>query len=217
MLVVFAFLAGAGAASASTYTLNLTADDVVHNVFPTGQEGFTLLTGPSRLADLADPSLSLPVQVGDEIIVNISLTTGPFTLPASGHYSDFNYFLTGSGFPAGPNSLDGTVTVFDGLSVVAQNSFNSSQPADGFSAVMFLNAPQGPITFDSLTGDFFVRQIGGSSDPSASATLNSVFFGAQISDRPAVPEPTTWTLLLAGFGLIGSALRYRRGLTSLGS
>jgi hypothetical protein len=27
---------------------------------------------------------------------------------------------------------------------------------------------------------------------------------------PPVPEPETWAMLIAGFGLIGGALRYRR-------
>lgn len=29
---------------------------------------------------------------------------------------------------------------------------------------------------------------------------------------PAIPEPATWTMLIAGFGMIGCAMRSRRGL-----
>lgn len=30
------------------------------------------------------------------------------------------------------------------------------------------------------------------------------------NEAPAVPEPTTWALMLAGFGMVGFAMRRRR-------
>jgi hypothetical protein len=35
-------------------------------------------------------------------------------------------------------------------------------------------------------------------------------FGDLVASAPSVPEPGTWVMLLAGFSLIGAALRYRR-------
>jgi hypothetical protein len=32
---------------------------------------------------------------------------------------------------------------------------------------------------------------------------------------PAVPEPATWAMMIAGFGAVGSAMRYRRGKTAV--
>lgn len=41
--------------------------------------------------------------------------------------------------------------------------------------------------------------------PVSTLTLNGVL------NLPAVPEPTSWAMLIAGFGLVGRALRQRRG------
>jgi hypothetical protein len=34
-------------------------------------------------------------------------------------------------------------------------------------------------------------------------------------DTPVVPEPATWTMLIAGFGLVGATMRRRRGIASV--
>lgn len=56
-------------------------------------------------------------------------------------------------------------------------------------------------------------------DPSAFATgnltdttghLRSTKYTLQIIPTGAVPEPASWALMITGFGLVGSAMRYRR-------
>lgn len=44
----------------------------------------------------------------------------------------------------------------------------------------------------------------------ADESFNTVFFGKFDGPAVAVPEPSTWALMIAGFGLAGSALRRRR-------
>ena len=37
--------------------------------------------------------------------------------------------------------------------------------------------------------------------------LNNLTFTASLAATPAVPEPATWGLMIAGFGIAGAALR----------
>ena len=45
---------------------------------------------------------------------------------------------------------------------------------------------------------------------SADDTTTPISFTVTISDASAVPEPSTWMMLVAGFGMIGGAIRYGR-------
>jgi hypothetical protein len=41
-------------------------------------------------------------------------------------------------------------------------------------------------------------------------------YGGNITFAPnAVPEPATWAMMLVGFGMVGSAMRYRRRSTKV--
>ena len=50
---------------------------------------------------------------------------------------------------------------------------------------------------------------------SSSWNFSSIDFDFATQDAPIsnVPEPTTWTLLIAGFGGIGAVMRRRRALS----
>jgi hypothetical protein len=44
----------------------------------------------------------------------------------------------------------------------------------------------------------------------------NVAYGGSITFVPnAVPEPATWAMMLVGFGMVGSAMRYRRRSTKV--
>lgn len=49
-----------------------------------------------------------------------------------------------------------------------------------------------------------------SSGPSAITGITNLRFSAVVAAANAVPEPASWGLMLAGFGLVGGALRVRR-------
>lgn len=54
------------------------------------------------------------------------------------------------------------------------------------------------------------------SDPSAACTSNAIGrnFAFRIDAAGAVPEPATWAMLVAGFGVIGFAMRRRENQTT---
>lgn len=71
-----------------------------------------------------------------------------------------------------------------------------------FESQSFLLAPRGGLqrfTFDRAGVTAFVI------DPDSSLQFDNVTFDA--APVSSVPEPTTWSLLIAGFGLIGVAMR----------
>jgi PEP-CTERM motif len=69
-----------------------------------------------------------------------------------------------------------------------------------------LNDNAGTVEMDFLhTGTFGIQ-----TDPGVSFTSDSgVFLGSGLTPG-AVPEPASWALMIAGFGLVGSAVRRRR-------
>lgn len=97
--------------------------------------------------------------------------------------------------------------------------------SQGSGAGEFLEISFGPSTLASLTlfgrsdccseRDVYNVQIFAGSNLLYSGTLNayndahsaSIGFDLPV---PGVPEPTTWMMLIAGFGLVGGAARYRR-------
>ena len=78
-------------------------------------------------------------------------------------------------------------------------------------------------TFSTLSGqDFILRTLTGPS-VTAGSSYNLIFHGLSASDNTAfldnvsasisptggVPEPATWAMMIAGFGLVGAAMRRR--------
>lgn len=71
----------------------------------------------------------------------------------------------------------------------------------------------GPITFDSLGGRLSAVGTAYSSAPGVygdQIDQGVTRYGAGSFIATAVPEPSTWALLLVGFGLVGGALRRRK-------
>jgi hypothetical protein len=105
----------------------------------------------------------------------------------------------------------------------------------GIRTLMFLNLPTqqftqvgdflsydlvsnlGPISTHSLVTSTFVPQFNGFLPVDTSGGPVNLFaspfvastFQAVVSGGNAVPEPASWALLIAGFGLVGSAMRNR--------
>ena len=79
--------------------------------------------------------------------------------------------------------------------------FNSV--GSGFSTPTFtFNAANDTTTVESINDDY---QSGGVTN------LDFTLFGAQVA---AVPEPSTWAMMLLGFGILGFASYYKKSLVS---
>jgi hypothetical protein len=108
--------------------------------------------------------------------------------------------ITGAGGTSGTWSLDGYLADF--IAVKAGSYFDLYE----------LSAPASSGTWST-----FDLLVGSGSYPALSRI---VFFGSQVNDQDnfhtdsfinaGVPEPATWAMMLAGFGLIGTFLRSRR-------
>ncbi|SNS60605.1 PEP-CTERM protein-sorting domain-containing protein [Sphingomonas laterariae] len=125
--------------------------------------------------------------------------------------------LTGSGsdaddlwiFEVGPD-VEGTIIDLstDGIDWVSIGAIGGSQR--GIDIDAFGYGLSDAFSFVRLTD---IANSGGTGGATVGADIDAV--GA-ISTRPtappAVPEPAAWAMMIAGFGLVGSALRRQRGV-----
>lgn len=124
---------------------------------------------------------------------------------AAGEFSDsFTFTLPMNGFGSG------TVTT-------SANFFGSANDLD-FTSVA-INGVQAKITF--LDGERLGEVAFQNMVPITAGALNTLTvsglsrgggaYGGQLAFSPsAVPETATWMMMLAGFGMMGAGLRYRR-------
>lgn len=68
----------------------------------------------------------------------------------------------------------------------------------------------GSVTLDLVAGQEYGFRLSGSNIDTANR-LQGVFAVTDVT--AAVPEPTTWAMMLVGFGMIGATARYRRRAT----
>lgn len=132
---------------------------------------------------------------------------------------DVNFFLAGTttaaltrGFGVMFSDVDlantTSITLFDAANTALGTFFASNLPGSetfSFLGISFAdpriararitagNAALGPGVFETSTSDLVV--------------MDDFLFG---ETRSAIPEPATWTMLIAGFGLAGAVLRRRR-------
>jgi hypothetical protein len=137
------------------------------------------------------------------------------------------------GLVGGSPSL-GAGVFFDAIVVLTGNGF--TEEASGFVTTF---GPDGPVTtdvssaaftYDSVIGallplgllpstgfdvadyrvNLWTRDAGGNAHIADFAVDGGMFDVADL--RGAVPEPTTWALMITGFGAVGATLRHRRRL-----
>ena len=126
-------------------------------------------------------------------------------------------FSTGFSFYYAGNATNtGSVRVYDGLNgsgnilatlVLQPNGGNCSGDPNG---TPFCNFTAFGVTFDGVAKSV---DFGGVANQIA---FDNITLGSSTPGNPGVPgvpEPTTWAMLIAGFGLVGAAMRRRTRLT----
>ena len=121
--------------------------------------------------------------------------------PATGALFTFASPVTSAGFSlaAGFSNGNYTANVFDGAALVSSSTFDADDQYtfDSFFGVAGL----GQIT----SVDLYLNEVQNASN---FVLVSEVESGA--GSISAAPEPSTWALMIAGFGMIGATLRFGR-------
>ena len=119
-------------------------------------------------------------------------------------FTDTGTFIT----PVGYNLVSATIS----STAIIPNALSfTSVMLNGMAFDLFSNPPGGVFNFGSLAplvlGNGATNTLSVSGTVSGSAGYNGILAFGQRSD---VPEPSTWGLMLLGFGAMGFSLRRRR-------
>jgi len=158
---------------------------------------------------------AVPANAAETVAVNFTSPTGG---QSAGLWSGtVKLRVEGTGFSAGPQ-------INDAFYDVGTQTLNT-----GYYALGFGTSPLAPFTPSNNIQNFLVNPVPAFSASSVytflvntgTAAPSTLYFGVtdgQYSDNGGqyritisnVPEPASWALLIAGFGLTGAALRRRR-------
>jgi hypothetical protein len=134
-----------------------------------------------------------------DFTINQSLTQQVF-LTAGTYQIGFSAYAPQNGFNnAGDATFSGTIA-----GVTLANYAVSSGPATTWQT--FAGAAN--IASDGLYSVSFVFNT--DRFPSKDVVIDQVYIIAGNPPLPAIPEPATWAMLIAGFGLVGAAMRRRQ-------
>jgi hypothetical protein len=127
-----------------------------------------------------------PIGFGDSAVVTYRITTESWTQSRS---NDANSIIAFACFPDPVGRPGGS------LSGMLAASFDLGNPNDA--------------TCDDYTDE------AGNPERRYSVFLPQIKDGAIVMEPPAIPEPATWAMMIAGFGLVGAAARRRRTAAAL--
>ena len=210
-----ATLAITGAAQAATVTLNETLD--ISQPQNGGAFGGWRGFGPFS------PTYSFDLAVGDSVDMTVDfLGAQTLTLTNISTLWLFNFVTNGD---AQDVNATGTLQLLDvnGAVILSSNSLTDSEGAAHFGQFFgpgdFAALPS-TITFGGLRyqGILNAYQSNNADEPLGvtSRTYGDPDFAftadSAVVNGVGVPEPATWALMLAGFGLAGASLRRRRAL-----
>lgn len=154
---------------------------------PIAGSGYTLQLGSNSLGAqpaFSDGSRYLAVQGG-----------GTATLQSTQRFDSVSWFM---GSIDALNSVSILDTLGNVITTFTGSEFTSPFSPDGNQA---LNVTNRRLTFVRQASDPFIGGITFRSRSNSAEVDNVVF---------AVPEPSTWLLMLAGFGVVGVSMRARR-------
>jgi hypothetical protein len=185
--------AGLGFSQGAVVTLHTTFDD--QSVFQNPGGGSTEFAWV-KLGGIGPSAIG-----GSPVTAPFTITAGSLTWPLTSYLGAFN-------FPIHQDTFAGqTRTLFAGQGL---NFTGGSVTSLLGSGAFFIN--NGTIAFNyDPTSTFSIQPIPGSAVYAGHWNFGSA---AILVDGQAVPEPATWATLITGFGLIGLALRRRRGLVA---
>ena len=134
---------------------------------------------------------------------------GLFFLQGSETFLNYSSgFTTGFSFNYVSLTFSGSVMVYDGLNgtgnlLATLNLSPNAGSCPGYNAQFCPFSPVGVLfsgTARSISFGGVANQI----------VFDDVTFGSDRPGMPAIPEPSTWALMIGGFGLVGAAMRRRR-------
>jgi len=211
----------AGAAHAATaFDANLAAPGVY---FGSGNSNghFTIETvdgvelglrarqGPPHALDAVSPVGNLyQVALGENISFDFSFNPGADGTPVS--LDGLTTLITITNLAGGSASFPAHLIPDNAHDLGAPGGFQNSER---LSFAIFNGGLFGDINYDNLVNSTY--RIDFTVSGTNFATISDTILVNQGAGLAAVPEPTTWALTIAGFGLAGAALRRRRALAAI--
>ena len=157
-----------------------------------GNSGNGSVVGQGGYGLASNGSFGLP-----SVYIGVDSGSGYAQLLGTTGYSQMGFFMNyapGVGNDATISTLDAAGNVIESFNLVTLAPI--STPA-GFNAFRFRGVAADPLAGNSIYG----LRFGGN---------YILVTGTENGAVPVVPEPSTWAMMIAGFGLAGGALRYRR-------
>ena len=165
------------------------------------QSGFGFSTGPYTV-NVGLANVTKVYSIVNSAVGAFGANIGSLTFQGANPLNSFTYTFT-----EGLNVRDHYNGVFNNIATGLFASQNYNTPGSGLNDVRFdvqrILLPLG-FASDTLQSITFNGGGGGNGEPFLAALT------ADFGQVGGVPEPASWALMIAGFGLIGAAMRHRR-------
>ncbi len=162
---------------------------------------------PSYYTQYLTPAF--PYNVGDTLDVTLTFPGGaPLNLGFLPYDAQFTVF-GGGGYTSTVYQSTATLSFINAVGAVNATTGPQTGVFDRNPAVDFTGVRQmqrGPLSFDGI---HVVIHLDSAYVPFGPAVPPATFSAFEISFSNDVPEPAAWVMLIAGFGLVGAAMRRR--------